>query len=1195
MKHKLLFLFLIKAIINSTAFAQPTITSFSPTSGPVGTTVTITGTNFSTTPANNIVYFGAGKATVTAATATQLIVTVPTNATYQPIAVTTNYLIAYSQLYFNITFGSGITFNSNTFSPKVDSSVGTYPRGIAVSDLDGDGKSDIVTTNVSANTISVLKNTGSLGTLSFLKNVDYNAGNGPNNVTVADLDGDNKPDVIVTNLNAGGASTLSIFRNISSIGNILLSPKIDYSTGYGSNESSISDFDGDGKMDIVVTSSNSGIISIFRNTTVSVGNISFASKIDLSFLNRSDNVFSADLDGDGKPDIATANFSSANISIIKNTTSAIGNISFASAINYNVGTNPTDIVGGDFDGDGKIDLSVSNYTSKTITILRNTSSLTSISFELGINYNTVNIPTNLSIADFDGDGKPDFVVGTNVAGVVSLFKNTSNSISNISFEPKVDYVTGTYATYSALGDFDNDGKIDMAVTNSTSHKVSILRNRIYEPIITSFSPTVGINGTVVTIQGFNFLGTTNVSFAGIAALSFTVINATTISAVVPSSAVGVVSVTNPYGTGSLGGFNYIPPPTITSISPIGGPIGTSVNIVGTNFSAVTTENTVYFGGVKASVSAATSTQLNVTIPYGTSYQATTVTVKNLTAYYTQPFNVTFNGGTSAFTTSSFATRVDSSSDPQPWKIVAADFDGDGLNDICETNFTIGTVAIYRNNGSNGIISLAPPIKYTIAQNTRSIATADIDGDGKLDIIVTNSSTDKASILKNTSSVGSISFATKVDFATTGHPEAIAVADIDGDGKPDMVVGNYSSNSFSVFRNTSAAGIISFETKIDYPTTGTTPFSLVVGDLDNDRKLDVVVANQNSDLISIFKNISSPTNISFASAIRYATGSSPVSLALLDIDVDGKQDLAVLNSTSNNISLYRNASTLGNILFSDKIDFITDPSPRGISVGDLNGDGKPDIAIVCSGTNVVTVMKNTTTGNVFSLSSGFNYITGSSSFSSPTSVCITDIDGDGKLDLGVANNASNSISLLRNQIGEILPLNLISFRTFIINELPRLYWQTANEINTSHFTVEHSIDGINFIGIGNVNAAINSNTQKSYEFNHINPVKGLNYYRLKMVDQDGLFTYSQIEKIKLDGDKKITISPNPAKDNIVIEHNIGKRSTIKLIDMLGRVLKSISVNNNTSQTILNVATLPSGVYKIIWSDGITSDSRTLVKQ
>lgn len=100
----------------SLAHAQvPTISSFTPASGPVGTTVTINGTNFSTTLANNIVFFGATKATVLTATAIKLTVTVPVGATYQPFTVMVGGLTSYSSKPFDITFTSGVIINLNSF------------------------------------------------------------------------------------------------------------------------------------------------------------------------------------------------------------------------------------------------------------------------------------------------------------------------------------------------------------------------------------------------------------------------------------------------------------------------------------------------------------------------------------------------------------------------------------------------------------------------------------------------------------------------------------------------------------------------------------------------------------------------------------------------------------------------------------------------------------------------------------------------------------------------------------------------------------------------------------------------------------------------------------------------------------------------------------------------------------------------
>src|SRR5882672_2117468 len=107
-------------LVNSLA-AQPVINSFSPMSGPLGTTVTITGQNFDPTPANNIAWFGSVKATVTAATSNTLTVTVPTGAGYRPITITTNHLTAYSAQPFIVTFQGGDTaFTQSSFNKNID-------------------------------------------------------------------------------------------------------------------------------------------------------------------------------------------------------------------------------------------------------------------------------------------------------------------------------------------------------------------------------------------------------------------------------------------------------------------------------------------------------------------------------------------------------------------------------------------------------------------------------------------------------------------------------------------------------------------------------------------------------------------------------------------------------------------------------------------------------------------------------------------------------------------------------------------------------------------------------------------------------------------------------------------------------------------------------------------------------------------
>jgi hypothetical protein len=137
-------------LIASLSLSAQRIISFNPLSGRVGTTVTITGTGFDPLAANNIVYFGATRASVISASATQLVVIVPAGATFQPISVTKGGLTAYSPRPFITTFGCApVAVNAiTTFSEKINFSASTSssPISIAIADLDGDGKPDIAST-----------------------------------------------------------------------------------------------------------------------------------------------------------------------------------------------------------------------------------------------------------------------------------------------------------------------------------------------------------------------------------------------------------------------------------------------------------------------------------------------------------------------------------------------------------------------------------------------------------------------------------------------------------------------------------------------------------------------------------------------------------------------------------------------------------------------------------------------------------------------------------------------------------------------------------------------------------------------------------------------------------------------------------------------------------------------------------------
>jgi hypothetical protein len=173
-----------------------------------------------------------------------------------------------------------------------------------------------------------------------------------------------------------------------------------------------------------------------------------------------------------------------------------GNGTFQPAVSYAVGSSPTSVVVGDFNGDGKLDIAVTNAGVDTVSVLMGNGNGT---FQPAVNYNTVgNDPTSLAVGDFNNDGHPDLVTANSGDNTVSVLVNNGNG----TFQPAVSYAVGPLPTSVAVGDFNGDGKLDLVTANAGGNfTVSVLLNTTVLSIGTNKTAVTATEGSQITNTG----------------------------------------------------------------------------------------------------------------------------------------------------------------------------------------------------------------------------------------------------------------------------------------------------------------------------------------------------------------------------------------------------------------------------------------------------------------------------------------------------------------------------------------------------------------------------------------------------------------------------------------------------------------------------------------------------------------------
>jgi hypothetical protein len=334
-------------------------------------------------------------------------------------------------------------------------------------------------------------------------------------------------------------------------------------------------------------------------------------------------------------------------------------------------------------------------------------------------------------------------------------------------------------------------------------------------------------------------------------------------------------------------------------------------------------------------------------------------------------------------------------------ITNGDFNGDGKADLAVANQDSYNVGILLGNG-DGTFSAAT--SFSAGYSPRAITNGDLNGDGRLDLVVGNETGNDVSVLMGN---GDGTFQAAISNGTIDRPEHIAIADLNLDGKPDLAVAGFGGHVFVLTGN----GNGTFQTPVSYGT-GPASTSVTVGDFNKDGKPDLAAANQDGGNLSVLINSG---NGSFAAAMNYATAPYPVYINAGDFNQDGNLDLvtADIGPYSNGyISGNGFASVLlgnGDGTFQGTVNYAVGTVPYSVAVCDLNQDGLPELIVANAYSNTISVLGGNGNGT---FNAAMNFSSGDPSL--PYAVSLGDFNGDGKPDIATANFIDGSASVLINQ-------------------------------------------------------------------------------------------------------------------------------------------------------------------------------------
>jgi hypothetical protein len=657
--------------------------------------------------------------------------------------------------------------------------------------------------------------------------------------------------------------------------------------GAGTNPESVAvgDFNLDGKPDLVVANGNSNNVTILLGN--GSGGFTQPAGSPVGTGNHPVSVAVGDFNLDGKPDFAVVNVGSFNVAILLG--NGIGGFMQAAGSPVSVGTDPESLAVVDFNLDGKPDLAVVNRGSNNVTILLGNGSggfTQAAGSPVGVGAE----PSFVAAGDFNLDGKPDLaVVNTFSFNVTILLGNGSGGFtagSGIAVESFPDCV--------AVGDFNLDGKPDLAVSNLSSSNVTILLGDGMGGFAQAAGSPVGVGShpLFVAMGDFNFDSKPDLALLYAASNNVTIL----------------------LGNGSGGFTQAAGSPGDAGNGPQSLAVG-DFNLDG-----------------KLDFAVANLNSNNVTI--------------HLNTCDAQPCS-----GTAFSQPAGSPVEVGAT----PISVAVGDFNLDGKPDFAVVRLGSDKVNILLGNGSGGFTPAAgSPVGA--GSGTQFVAVGDFNLDGKPDLAVVVGPGDVIILLGDGS--GGFTQAAGSQVSAGSIAASLAVGDFNQDGKADLAVVNKGSNNVTILLGNGSGG---FMQAAGSPIgAGLTPDSVVTMDFNHDGKLDLAVANGTSNNVTILLGNGSG-GFTQAAGSPASVGSGPQDMLVGDFNLDGKPDLAVGNGASNNVTILLGNGS-GGFTQSAGSPVGAGSFPVSVAMGDFDLDGKPDLAVANRESSKVTILLNTCTSN-----------------------------------------------------------------------------------------------------------------------------------------------------------------------------------------------------------------------------------------